>query len=200
LGNNKYELTLERYDNETLITEVLEVYPVVAATADAQAEYERRLKRYNLALAQWNEDVVAEMQKIGGTGVNTTEWVTLVNRFSVNRFGLWNCGKTVEMQEALEIAANFIDKTGKQVVVDQLFITNQEKQLYYFAPNQDNASKATLKYDVNANNRVWALTEDRMLLVANMDRSQPMGEEHTFLMEPVGIVNTEDAVRKALMF
>lgn len=67
LGNNKYELTLERYDNETLITEVLEVYPVVAATADAQAEYERRLKRYNLALAQWNEDVVAEMQKIGGT-------------------------------------------------------------------------------------------------------------------------------------
>lgn len=201
LGNNKYELTLERYDGENLVTEVLEVYPVVAATADAQAEYERRLERYNIALVAWEKEVVAEMEQMSTEGAaNSTEWVQLVNRFSVNRFGLWNCGKTVEMQENLEIAASFVDKTGKQIDVNQLFITNQEKQLYYFAPNSEDASKATLKYDVNASNVVWALTEDHMLLVANMDDSKPEGTQHTFLMEPVGIVNTAEAVRKALMF
>ena len=202
LGNNKYELKLTREEDGGDVVKVLEVYPFVAATNDSERKYERDLVQYHEKLKAWESEVAiaaAEMQA-KGDAVASVGWKEIVNRFSINRFGLWNCGKTVEMQEELQIDANFIDENGAELVVNKLFITNKNKQLYYFAPNAENSSKATLKYDAKAENLIWALTEDNELLVANTDKGLSDNNEYTFEMKAAGIVNSEEDIRNLLTF
>ena len=203
LGNNKYQLTLTRKENGETITEKFEVYPVVPVTEESEQQYKEDMRRYNARLEQWNTDVataVAEKKASMSGGTMTTDWVDLVNRFSIHRFGLWNCGKTVDMKEELQIDASFVDENGLALAVDKLFITNQDKQLYYFTPKTNDATTASLKYDAAAQNIIWALTEENELLVAHIDDSNPSDENYTFQMKAAGVVESEDDIRNVLTF
>ncbi len=128
------------------------------------------------------------------------EWASIINRFTIHRFGLWNCGKTVEMEEEHEIYASFVDQNGDDIAINQLFITNNSNQLYYSIPNTENSSKASIKYDDEAKNILWALTEENELLVANTRNTEGQDQEFTFKMHSAGIVNSEKDVRALLTF
>lgn len=209
LGNNKYRMELTYEGNEGDIVRKFDVYPVVIATQEAERIYQERLEVYQLKLEQWEQDVLAEVEERLNTVSDSLDWAAqtskkgwkeIINRFKIHRFGLWNCGKIIDLQDSPIIAANFVDANGQNIVVDQLFITNKNKQLYYFAPNNEQNPRLNVKYEAAVENKIWALTKEDELLVATIEASTPLKDQMTFEMEVVGIVDSEEAVRTALTF
>lgn len=209
LGNNKYRMELTYEGNEGNIVRKFDVYPVVIATQEAERIYQERLEVYQLKLEQWEQDVLAEVEERLNTVSDSLDWAAqtskkgwkeIINRFKIHRFGLWNCGKIIDLQDSPIIAANFVDANGQNIVVDQLFITNKNKQLYYFAPNNEQNPRLNVKCEAAVENKIWALTKEDELLVATIEASTPLKDQMTFEMEVVGIVDSEEAVRTALTF
>lgn len=200
LGDNKYNMELVYETNEGNIVRIFEVYPAIEYTEEAEALYQDKLKEYEIRMKQWETDVLVEVEhlKEGETVANDVAWKEIVNKFEINRFGLWNCGKEIELKNALKVNASFVDENGAAVAINRLFVTNKNKQLYYFAPNIENKTTAALKYEATSENKIWALTENNELLVAN-DNSRE-GENMSFQMRSVGIVQTEEDIRNVLTF
>lgn len=200
LGDNKYRMELVYEGNSENITRTFEVYPAIAPTEKTEKVYKEQMVAYKAKMEAWEQDVVlaVEEQKSGIT-IAGTDWKEIINRFSIHRFGLWNCGKEIELKNTLQINANFVDESGAAIAISKLFITNKDKQLYYFAPNTENTSTAALKYEAAAENKIWALTEENELLVAQTDDSS-QDTELTFEMKAAGVINSEEDIRNLLTF
>ncbi|BDS13496.1 hypothetical protein [Aureispira anguillae] len=203
LGNNKYQMELVYEGFEGNIVRKFEVYPVVVATQEAQKRYEAEMDDYHLKLEQWEQDVIAEAEQVANPQTianNERMWNEVVNRFSIHRFGLWNCGKEVILKETLEIKASFVDENGNDIDINQLFITNNDQQLYYFASTTTQDNETSLKYDATAENKIWALTAENELLVANVEDEERPNNEFVFQMKPAGRIDSEEDVRTLLTF
>ncbi|CAA6810755.1 MAG: OmpH family outer membrane protein (Fragment) [uncultured Aureispira sp.] len=200
LGNNKYNMELVYETNEGNIVRTFEVYPAIEATREAEAFYLEKLKEYEIRMKQWETDVLVEVEHLSGqeTIAENTKWKEIVNRFKINRFGLWNCGKEIELEQASKVKASFVDENGAAIAINRLFVTNKNKQLYYFAPNIEHKSTAELKYEATAENKIWALTDANELLVASNPSTK--GDQLNFEMRSVGIIETEEDIRNVLMF
>lgn len=199
-GEDKYRLKLVYETNETDIVRTFDVFPAIEDSKEAKVLYAKQLEEYRIRLEQWESDVLAEVQIMKDETMSGDDvvWNEIVNKFKISRFGLWNCGKEVEMEDALKVNAHFVDENGSGIAVSKLFITNKDKQLYYFAPNTNNKTNAELKYEATAENKIWALTEDNELLVVNDSSTE--GETLNFQMRAVGIVQTEEELREVLVF
>jgi len=200
LGADKYNMELVYETNEGNIVRTFEVYPAVEDTEEAKALYIEKLEEYYIRMRQWESDVLVEVEHLSEeqTVADNVNWKEIINKFKINRFGLWNCGKEVNFEDVLKVNATFEDATGAAIAISKLFVTNKDKQLYYFAPNTENGSTAELKYEATAKNKIWALTEDNELLVANNTSTD--GEGLSFQMHSVGIVQTEEDIRNVLTF
>lgn len=199
-GENKYKMELVYETNDGDIVRTFEVYPAVEYTEEAEELYQEKLKEYEIRMKQWEKDVLVEVEhlKEGASMADAVAWKEIINKFKINRFGLWNCGKEIELENALKVNANFVDENGAAVAVNRLFVTNKNKQLYYFSPNAENKSTAALKYEASSENKLWALTANNELLVANDPSTE--GERLNFEMRSVGIVQTEEDIRNVLTF
>jgi hypothetical protein len=200
LGADKYRMKLVYETNEGNIVRTFEVYPAIEDTEEAKALYIKKLEEYDIRMKQWESDVLVEVEHLsaGETLADNVDWKEIINKFKINRFGLWNCGKEVEFEDALKVTANFVDENGAAIAVNSVFVTNKDKQLYYFAPNVENKSTAELKYEATAENKIWALTENNELLVVN--NSSTKEDVLSFQMRSVGIVQTEEDIRNVLTF
>jgi hypothetical protein len=200
LGNDKYKMVLVYETNEGNIVRTFEVHPAIEYTEEAKRFYLEKLKEYDIRMKQWETGVLVEVERLAEqeTIANKVDWKNIVNRFKINRFGLWNCGKEIELENALKVNASFVDENGAAIAINKLFVTNKDKQLYYFAPNTENKSTAELKYEAASENKIWALTANNELLVANGNSKE--GANLSFQMHSVGIVETEEDIRNALMF
>lgn len=193
-GENKYELVLSYEDNNGKSNRRFEVFPAITSTRASEKQYRKDLETYNTKKAQWEGDVLAAVERIKQEQTTGTDWVDIINRFSIHRFGLWNCGKTLEMPDAKQIGAQFIDENGQSLELNKLFITDKDQQLYYFASNANNQ----LKYNTKADNLIWALTDEKELLVAVANTNKD--DQYTFQMKAMGVVESEADVRGMLVF
>ena len=201
-AKNVFELALSRVENEEKIIAKYEIYPAISATEVAKKAYIKEYEEYKTKLQQWQNDVdatVAQM-KLDLENIVQPKWTGIINRFTIHRFGLWNCGKTVEMESEHLINARFVNQIGDAIAINQLFITNKNNQLYYSIPNSENSADASIKYDDEAKNILWALTEENELLVANTKDTDREEEKFTFRLHSAGIINSEEDVRKLLTF
>lgn len=191
-GDNKYELVLTFESNNNKTTRKFDVFPAITATKASENQYKQDLKQYEIKEKQWNESVLALVERFKEEQNNGTDWVEIVNKFSIHRFGLWNCGKTIEMQDAQQVQTKFIGENGQSLDLDKLFITDKDQHLYYFASNTNNQ----LKLNEKANNLIWALTPENELLVAVSN--EKADNQYTFQMKSMGKVESEADVREAL--
>lgn len=200
LGNDKYRMKLVYETNEGNIVRTFDVYPAIEYTEEAKRFYLEKLNEYDIRMKQWETGVQVEVERLAEQEAisDKVDWKNIVNRFKINRFGLWNCGKEIELENALKVNASFVDENGAAIAINKLFVTNKDKQLYYFAPNTENKSTAELKYEAASENKIWALTASNELLVANNNSKE--GANLSFQMRSVGIVETEEDIRNALMF
>ena len=201
-GENKFLLVLSREENGEKIIEEFDVYPAIIATDLSENQYRKDLEKYNAKFTQWNADVqaaVSQMKMEFNNNLNSG-WAQIVNKFSIHRFGLWNCGQKVEMMDELQINANFVNEYGEDLAVDKLFISNKNKQLYYFSQFNLNDQTTTVKYHPKDNNLIWAIDENNQLLVADMPNVPADDKQFTFQMKPAAFVKSEEDIRNVLTF
>jgi hypothetical protein len=120
----------------------------------------------------------------------------IINRFSINRFGIWNCGKAVELENQQSELTDFVNEEGTKVLIKQLFISNKKEQLYYSVNKQ--AKINSLRLDISDQSKVWALTEDNEFWV--LQESSTQANKLTYQLEAVGKIENEAAIRSLLTF
>ncbi|MGH1337460.1 MAG: hypothetical protein ACRBFS_15155, partial [Aureispira sp.] len=173
-----YMLTLE-YENEQgqVTTRVSKVEPVVVATEAAKVQFRKEQRRYEEALGVWEEGIVALAQNQVAA---TQTLVSIINRFEIQRFGLWNCGKPVQWEQDIAIATQFVDLEGAPIALQEVFVATQQ-QFYYSAVGDKKRTSVPLPYKEELTQKIWAMSTEGELLVAetpttatDMNRILPM--------------------------
>lgn len=200
LGNNEYLLKLTYETDEVSVVRTFDVYPALAATPEARAQYQAEKKQYQADLEAWNTEVMALAAQEAPAAIDSIVLVDIVNHFSIHRFGLWNCGKPVEWNQALPIEAQFINEEGVPLAVEQVFVTTPAQQLYYSAPSQA-TNTAQLKYaKTEATPTIWAMSADGALWVANTPAAPADDQATTISLKGVSVPQSERDFRTLLTF
>ena len=197
-GNSTYELQLIYETPEESIIRRIEVYPAVASTPEARAQYTEQKAQYEKDLATWNASVEALALSQETDTLAPVALVDIVNYFSINRFGLWNCGKPVEWaQSAVEAA--FVNEAGAPLELAQVFVTTSDQQLYYSAPS-DASNTARLQYTTTeAAPTIWAMSADGGLWVANTPNT-PEEQSQPISLKGVAVPASERDFRTLITF
>lgn len=190
-----YVLTLEYEDERGMVTRrTSEVEPVVVATEAAKEQFRTEKARYRKDLDAWEQEIVALAQ----TQLTTTETlVNIINRFEIDRFGLWNCGKPIQWANEQTIPTQFVDAAGAPIALQEVFVAAQRQQFYYSAPSEENGSQVPLPNKEQLEQKIWAMSAEGELLVAERGTSD-MSNEHVLLMRPVSVPPSAADLRELL--
>jgi hypothetical protein len=181
-----YILTLE-YENEQgeITQKVAKVEPVVVATQEAKAKFEVEQAKYQQALADWETEIVALAQE----QITKEVLVNIINRFEIQRFGLWNCGTPVEWKETETVPTQFVDLEGTPIELQEVFVAAQDQQFYYSAPSNQSRSNVPLPSDEQLKQKIWAMTAQGDLLVAEVSSTTAVSDPNKSIlsMKPVAV-------------
>lgn len=125
----------------------------------------------------------------------------VMNRFDIDQFGLWNCGKALELAKELNTEISLLNnsETAESVAVNRIFIANEKEGLYYFKELKEATSEFSIKLDQSKEYVVWAMTEDRKVFVANApQQSDSQDGKYSFYLQPASGLETEQDVRTLL--
>lgn len=192
-ATGNYVLTLE-YENEQgeVTTRVSKVEPVVVATNEAKRKFQQEQARYEQALEAWEENI----RSLAQAQMKPTETlVNIINRFQIERFGLWNCGKPIEWEEQTVLPTQFVNLEGNPIALQEVFVAAQQQQFYYSAPSEANSSEVPLPREEQLKQKIWAMNAEGELLVAEIAQ----GTDPTILsMRPVAIPSSAADLRTLL--
>ncbi len=199
-GNKKdgYVMVLEYEDEVGTTTRQFDVEPVVIATNEAKAQYEVEQARYEAELEAWEQHIMVLAQ---AQITPIKELVNIVNRFDIKRFGLWNCGKPVEWKQSDAINTQFVDLEGAPIALQEVFVAAEQQQFYYSSPTTNNGSKVPLRYDKPSEQKIWAMSAEGELLVAEIAQDKPAESANAVLsMRPVALPESAADLRELLTF
>lgn len=185
------------YINEAQRQKAMEIYNQDLATYEAaKKEQEDKIK---LAVAKWEEQNAYAQTTTRDTVANPIAATKkIINRFSIDRFGLWNCGNPQQMNDAPSVRAEFVSADGNPLRIKQVFVSQPEQRLYFFAKTNADGS-SDLKYNAGANPTVWAMTEDNQLLVST-ELPEEKGSGYAFKLQAVPPAANESDVRRLLSY
>ncbi|MFK7797357.1 MAG: hypothetical protein AB8E82_07880 [Aureispira sp.] len=195
--DGNYILTLEHENEQGEVTKkVSKVEPVVVATDEAKAQFEIEQAKYEQALEAWETEILALAQE----EVVEESLVNIVNRFEIQRFGLWNCGKPVEWKAQETVPTQFVDLEGAPMELQEVFVAAQEQQFYYSAPSDQSSSNIPLPSDNQLKQKIWAMSAKGDLLVAEVfhETAEPDPSKSILFMKPVAIPNSAADLRTLL--
>jgi hypothetical protein len=172
---------------------------------NAQAKYEKKLAVYEIASAKYNttiEPVTKELDKKYAVKTITLENKivtlqrsynkarinvmrsmdlelenqTIVNRFKVKQFGIWNCDKP-EVTEKRTVKAKFQDESGESVNYYMVYIADKNNgRVQRFYTNQ----KTEITYNPNSDNVMWLVSKDGKIAVAKSEEFNKIGNKKRF--------------------
>lgn len=173
--------------------------------ADYQKLIAERQQKIDADLLAWktsndpNAYVQTPTRDTASAPVATATTKKIINRFFIDKFGLWNCGNPAPLRDELKVNAEFVNADGKPISVMQVFLSNNRQRLYYFANPANSASSLEMKYDASAQPTLWVMSNDQQLLVATEPPIQENGK-YRFHLRPAPTTATEKEVRDALIF
>jgi hypothetical protein len=188
-----YVLRLEYQGEGGVFTRTLEVQPVVVATDEAKAQYQAEKARYEAALQTWEADIVAAAQ---AQVQRPEQWVNIINRFAIQRFGLWNCGKPIEGLLDKAVNTQFVDLQGAPIALQEVFVATEQQQFYYSSPSANNGSELPLPHQQEQ--KIWALSAQGELLVAEVSPDVLEGAAPVLPMRPIAVPETAADLRELL--
>ncbi|MCP4442157.1 MAG: hypothetical protein GY810_24870 [Aureispira sp.] len=194
-----YTFTIVNGDNKM----VMNILPIIPYTKKAQEAYSDQLKIYNIALKDWQTTIDSELalwkteQETNAIADNSTK--TIINRFSIDQFGLWNCGNALDASKEA-IPANFVTEDGQGIAVQQIFVADKANSLFYSISDETIDNKLEIAYNEDAQQLLWGLTPEGELLVAHTSKHPADGGKNTFIMQPIDVIHNETEVRELLVF
>ena len=198
LGPHEYTLTLIRTENNENIEHKVKIWPAIKATELSKKIYEEQMQQYNTQLKQWELDVVAAAEQLQKNTSIVADMASrkIINRFTINRFGIWNCGKIMELKTEQPVLASYVDEQGSEISIKQIFVSDKNQQLYYSVNNTDKIR--ALRMNISESSKMWAITEDNQFWVVNESLAEP--GQLKYQLEPAGTLENQEAIRKLLTF
>lgn len=169
----------------------------------AEAKYRQELEAYNALLAAYQQDKNdTEVDETYNTEIKNLEQEiaklqraynkaritamremdlnlknqTIVNRFNLTEFGIWNCDKPEPIEERT-VKANFQDKNGNPIEYYMVYVadkTNGRVQRFY--TNQ----QTQIKYNPNAENVLWLVSKKGKIAVAKASEFTKINNKKQF--------------------
>lgn len=166
-------------------------------TGEINEEYEAKLNALNqeIALLQraYNKARIAVMREMDLNLKNQT----IVNRFNITAFGIWNCDKP-EPVEKRTVSANFQDKNGNAIDYYMVYVADKNNgRVQRFYTNQ----KTKITYNPNAENVLWLVSKKGKIAVAKATEFTKIGNENqfTFTLEKLSQrVDSKEDVKRIL--
>ena len=203
-GDLKYEIVFSTESQQV----VVEAAPIVPFNRKARKDYEKSMLAYTKELAAQRIKIDADLKAWEQTG--GAHWVNqndkspgddqfalrqIINRFDIAQFGLWNCANPVSLDDIQTVNANFVAEKGGAVAVQDVFVADQKRHLYY-------SSKAdeSLHFDAaNGQAQLWVMDKNQQLWVA-LPNPAKEGDRTRFILQPAADIRTEADVRRVLVF
>lgn len=120
---------------------------------------------------------------------------TIVNRFKVKGFGIWNCDKP-EPAEKKMVKADFQDKNGNKIDYYMVYVADKNNgRVQRFYTNQS----VKIAYNPNSENVLWMVSKTGEIAIAKASEFKKIGhkKEFTFTLDKTTqqIKNKEDVKR-----
>ena len=201
LIGDDYEAALSAFNQEFAAFEV-EKSKAEANVEARKVELEEakaiRAQAAKLAL----DEKIASLKAAGRDDLATDEIVKrrIVNMFSINSFGIWNCDRPFPAY-VTKINAKFEDKEKNNYFGRIAYLVDDNRNtVFRFYADEG----VELNYDMNANNIMWFVTKENKLAIYKPEDFKKIDKKigkHTFVMDvqPDAIDDEED-IRRILAF
>jgi hypothetical protein len=203
-GDLKYEIVFSTESQKV----VVEAAPIVPFNKKARKDYEKAMVVYTKQLAEQRNKIETDLKAWEQTG--GAHWVSqddknssddqfalrqIINRFEIEQFGLWNCANPVSLDDIQTVNANFVAEKGGAVAVQDIFVADQKRHLYY-----STKANESLHFDAaNEQAQLWVMDKNQQLWVATPNPVKE-GDRTRFILQPAADIRTEQDVRRVLVF
>jgi hypothetical protein len=220
LNEQEFEITLIHEDR----TASLRVIPVVGSSGyqEALANYEQKMEAFKQAILDRDvalqgridrirrdkeeliakerlqfEATVQEMIDEGRINPKETGTFKIVNRFSIDQFGIWNCDRPVAPDEKV-VPIQLIDQNGKKIKGKTTFVASKERNtVYQFLATHN----TPIPFLDDAEYLIWVVSEDNQLsLLKTLGPSENNGKEALRLEVASRPIESEVELREVLYF
>ncbi len=195
-------LTGEKFieaENNFKISQVAFEYQMISWEKEVALEKESLNRKYDAMLLAANndyEDTINGAKK----NMNTSLKRKVINRFTANKLGIWNCDFPTEPYNA-EINGQFVDDEQKVLNENTGYLVDQNRNsLAKFYTTDD----TPVSYDSKSANLMWIVAEDGNIAVfkpENFNKIKNSQDSYTFKMNRVDKkINSEADLRRVLEF
>ena len=225
LNNIDYELTLLSGDNQVqlIVNPVLtgsDYDNAIAQYEAARASYEQLMAEREAQLKAKKDALESQTQKEKtlaqeafnnrlnalrdqGLEYATTQEIIkrkVINRFTVNQFGVFNCGRPL-LPDEHEVRATFVDQNGKRYANHTAFLVDKSKNTI----NRFYASRgAVMNFNTQSENLMWIVTDGEQIAVFSPENFRAINDKkggYTFRMNLIEQkIASEADLRQVLSF
>lgn len=221
LNEQEFEITLQHDDR----SQRLRVIPVLGSSGyqEALAEYQQKMEAYQQAISQRDiflqdridrlqrdkkeliaeeraqfEATVQQMIEEGRIQADEIGTFKIVNRFSVQKFGIWNCDRPIAPGDHV-VPVKLVGKDGKKIRGKTTFVANKKHNTVYQFLATNNTPIPFLD---NSEYIIWVVSEDNQLsLLKTIGPASNSGAKEELRLEVASSpIQNEADIRKILYF
>ena len=196
-----YEAAMSSFNQEFAAFEIEKAKAeevIKQKTAELEEAKAIRARTAKLAL----DEKMAALKAAGRADLASDELIKrkIVNMFSINSFGTWNCDRPLPPYVS-KINAKFEDKQSNSYTGRIAYLVDDNRNtVFRFYADEG----VEINYDENARNIMWFVTKENKLAVYRPEEfkkvSQKVGK-HTFVMDIApNPIDSEEDIRKVLDF
>ena len=156
-------------------SQTLTIYPYNAYSKTAQKEYEKRLDKYNVDRESWQENITNLALAMTGPGSEDQ----IVNYFTIDRFGLWNCAREISKEIMTDQISDFV-ATNDSFEPVRIYVFNDRHSVYM--SKETDIYKDHYQID-DADTRILARDKDGNMFICHQKEAEIDGFKLYF--EPV---------------
>jgi len=211
LDQHRYVLTLVHSKNE----ESLIVEPVLLGEdyQKAMNVYQFNLQAYNQAVAQRETQITTSRDSLQGVFNDKKLSLQyefenqlqnngqplkrkLINRFVVNEFGIWTCGRAVTAQKSVE-NVSFVDQSGQAFEEITAYVVNQEQNTLYRYMASDAMS---IHLEKDTKHLLWVTDKEGNFSLSKIEQVSDDGSEVALMPVVDNPIQSEKELREVLKF
>ena len=201
LNSQDYDTALQEFSQDFTIyqAQIAEREETLRIQRD---ELEERLNLERQIAKTKYEEILAIYKANGRDDLATNLMIRqkVVNRFSANSLGTWNCDRPLP-PAVYRLKGDFVDNNAKKFNREMAYIVDKNKNtVYRFYAHE----KAEVLYNKFSENLMWIVTRENKLAVFTPEKFKNIDKKegnYTFVMDLVDeAIASEDDVRRILQF
>ncbi len=153
---------------------------------------------YNKRKAELDDSLKKQIIALNDNETETHARYKIINRFKVDRLGIWNCDRPIQ-QDVSKLKARFIDSNNVKHDLNTAFIVSKNKNTIKRHYTKEGSQ---LPIDAKDDNLMWLVTNDNKIAVFRPEEFKAINTkkgDHTFVMKVIDKdIQSKEDVREVL--